>query len=62
MNLKEWQKMLGKKKFPSLHGVYDAIDMDGRIVGRTVYIKGRKVMTIAPIWPEEEITIDDEKK
>ncbi len=62
MNLKAWQKKLGNMKIRGLHGVYDAIDMDGRLVGRTVYIKGRKVITIAPIWPEEEITIDDKKK
>lgn len=62
MTLKEWQKKHGNKPIPGMHGIYDSYDMQGRIVVREVYINGRRLMTLAPIWPEDEEVLERRKK
>ena len=59
MTLKEWQEKLGNIEIPGMHGIYDTYDMDGRIVGRDVYVKGRRVLRIVSILSDKEMTIDE---
>ncbi len=54
MTINEWIKKHGNKRRPGMHGIYDSYDMEDRIVVREVYIKGWRVMTLAPIWPDED--------
>ena len=61
MTLKEWQKKHKYKKIPGMHGIFDATDMEGRIVVRDIYIDGWLKFRIAPIWPDEE-EIEEEKR
>jgi hypothetical protein len=60
MKYKDWAKKNANKKRPGMHGVYDSYDMEDRIVVREVYIKGRRVMTLAPILPD--VMLSDFKK
>ncbi|MEI8011902.1 MAG: hypothetical protein WCI27_05395 [Candidatus Omnitrophota bacterium] len=59
MTLKEWQKVCGNQKIPGMNGIFDTRDMTGRVLCRDVYIKGQRVLRIAPILPDEEIVIEE---
>jgi hypothetical protein len=62
MTLKEWQRKHSKKFSSTLHGVYEAYDIEDCLLVREVYVKGKLVFRVAPIRPEGKIVLKGKRR